>query len=230
MKNETSQVLRIDMVSDIVCPWCIIGYKKLEKALAELKKTRPELSVELHFQPFQLMPQIPPEGKGVKAHITDKYGTSEAALQAAAVYHERIKEVAREHGVELNAGPESRVYNTFEAHKLLHAAENPEQQLALKLALFKAYFTDQKNISDRETLVGIASEAGVEEGRARRILEDDAVAKGLAGDIYKYIEMGVSSVPTFFVNERFSTNGAQDEGVLRRFIEDILDGRSEPQG
>lgn len=227
MNNETTSVLRIDMVSDIVCPWCIIGYKKLEKVLAELKKARPELSVTLHFQPFQLMPQIPPEGKSVKEHITDKYGTSEAALQGAAAYHERIKEVAREHGVELNAGPESRVYNTFEAHKLLYAAEDPDQQRSLKLALFKANFTDQKNISDRETLVSIASEAGMEADQARHILQDDTVAKGLASDIYKYIQMGVNSVPTFIFNERHTTNGAQDEVLLQRLIEDILDDRAE---
>lgn len=224
MNNEKPSVLRIDMVSDIVCPWCIIGYKKLEKTLENLKRSRPDLSVEVNFKPFQLMPQIPPEGKDVKEHITDKYGSSEAALQGAAAYHERIKAVAHEHGVALNTGPESRVYNTFEAHKLLHAAESPEQQRALKLALFKANFTDLKNISDRETLVSIASEAGMEANQARHILQDDVIAKELAYDIYKYIEMGVNSVPTFFVNGHYSTNGAQDEVVLQRFIENILDG------
>jgi len=219
MSGATTAVLRIDMVSDIVCPWCIIGYRKLVKAIEEIQKTQPELEIDLHFQPFELNPQMPPEGQNVNEHIAEKYGADERTI---ADNRARMKAVALELGVVFNSSDQSRIYNTFNAHKLLHEAAVIGLQLPLKLALFDAYFTQRLDISDPDILLNIATDIGLTEDRVRAVLADDSLSATLRGELQTFIKAGVSSVPTFIFNQRYSVNGAQEPAVLQQVMEELL--------
>jgi predicted DsbA family dithiol-disulfide isomerase len=219
MNDATAATLRIDMVSDIVCPWCTIGYQKLLKAMSELQKTRPELTIDVHFQPFELNPQMPPEGQNVNEHIAEKYGADEHTI---ADNRAKIKAVALELGLEFNSSDQSRIYNTFNAHKLLHEADTIGLQRVLKLALFEAYFTRQLDISDSEVLVTIATDVGMAEDRARAVLADEQLSAEVRGQLQTFIRAGVSSVPTFIFNQRYSVNGAQEPELLQQMMEQVL--------
>lgn len=219
ISESTQDTLRIDMVSDVVCPWCIIGYKKLEQALMQLKQRQPHLNVSLNFQPFQLNPQMPREGQNVNEHIMEKYGADPAGI---AQNRARIQGVARELGVEFNTSEQSRIYNTFLAHKLLHVAEPGQQQLALKLALFDAYFTQQQDVSDPLVLKALALEVGLEAEVVERALDDETLSEEVQSTMNQYIQAGISAVPTFVVNRRYSISGAQEADILLKAMEDIL--------
>src|ERR1700730_1963718 len=161
--------IKIDFVSDVSCPWCVIGLRSLQAALARLGDA---VSAEVHFQPFERNPQMPPEGQDLLEHIAEKYGSS--ADQIA-----RSREMIRARGAELgflfDMRKRGRVYNTFDAHRLLHWAgiEGGDRQKALKEALFTAYFTDGRNPGDHEVLVDLAERVGLDGDRARRILSSD---------------------------------------------------------
>src|SRR6478609_9647419 len=135
--------MKIDFVSDVSCPWCIIGLKSLEQAIAKI----PELKVDLHFQPFELNPQMEPEGEEIEAHLTRKYGSTPAQRT-------QIREAIRQRGEALGftftTGARDRIYNTFDAHRLLHWAGEQGKQRELKMALFSAYFTAGENPGSHE--------------------------------------------------------------------------------
>ena len=219
VSESTRDTLRIDMVSDVVCPWCIIGYKKLEQALMLLKQRQPQLNVSLNFQPFQLNPQMPREGQNVNEHIAEKYGADPTTI---AQNRARIQAVAKELGVEFNTSEKSRIYNTFLAHKLLHIAKPGQQQLALKLALFDAYFTRQQDVSDPQVLKTLALEVGLDAGVVERALDDESVSHDVQNTMNQYIQAGISAVPTFVINRRYSISGAQETEILLKAMEDIL--------
>ncbi|NIB41572.1 DsbA family oxidoreductase [Pseudomaricurvus alkylphenolicus] len=214
MSFDEQSVLRIDMVSDVVCPWCTIGYQRLQKALSQF----PDLKVELSFKPFELNPAMPPEGQNVNEHIAEKYG-----LDVPTIEHNRLqlRAVAAEEGVTFTSDSESRIYNTFLAHKLLLRAEAMGTQTALKLALFRAYFEERRNISDAETLVDIAEQNGFSREQAMAALEDEALSQAVRIEENAYRSMGITAVPTFIFNQQYSVSGAQDAGVLGNVIQEI---------
>ncbi|MEO5736223.1 MAG: DsbA family oxidoreductase, partial [Variovorax sp.] len=157
--------LQIDFVSDVSCPWCASGLGALEAALA---RVAPDVKAELHFQPFELNPGMVPEGQDIFEHLNQKYGSSrEQQAQAREMIRQRGEAV----GFVFGEGQRKRVWNTFDAHRLLHWAEleSVERQRALKKALFKAYFTDGENPSDHDLLLRVAGEAGLDVARAREI-------------------------------------------------------------
>ncbi len=219
MNTQTPATLHIDMVSDIVCPWCTIGYQRLQKALDQLRQQRPDLNVELSFQPFELNPHMPTEGQNVNEHIAEKYGADQATIDQN---RQNLRAIGAEEGVSFNASSESRIYNTFLAHKLLHKAEELGTQEALKLALFEAYFSERKNVSDSEILIDIACEHGFTRELAQQVIDDDAVAQEVRQQQQRYSQMGITAVPTFVFNDRFTVSGAQDAGVLANVMQDIL--------
>src|SRR5262245_53423583 len=137
-------LLKIDFVSDVSCPWCVIGLRSLEQALGRIDGA---VTADIHLQPFELNPHMPPEGQDVAEHIAQKYGATPEQL---AVNQERIRARGEELGFTFAMDKRRRIYNTFEAHRLLHWAELEGRQLALKKALFAAYFTEGRNPSDRE--------------------------------------------------------------------------------
>lgn len=210
---------RIDFVSDVSCPWCAIGLASLEKALASVA---PEIAVELHFQPFELNPRMPAEGENALEHLVGKYGITEVQARESG---EQIRERGAALGFTFDMERRERVWNTFDAHRLLHWAETEslEQQHALKKALLKAYFTDGLNPSDRELLTRLAGEVGLDASRAREVLETGAYAEETRQQERYYTEAGINSVPAVIINHRHLISGGQPpevfEGALRQLAE-----------
>jgi len=218
MKNGAMTAhLKIDFVSDVSCPWCAVGLGSLEAAL---KRVAPEVTAELHFQPFELNPQMPPEGQDTFEHLNQKYGSSREQQAQA---REAIRQRGAAVGFEFSAGGRPRVYNTFNAHRLLHWAEleDPAKQVALKKLLLKAYFTDSQNPSDIEVLVGAATEAGLDAARAREILAGDEFAAETRERERLYTDAGIHSVPAIIINDQHLISGGQPVEVFERALRQI---------
>ena len=207
--------LKIDFVSDISCPWCIIGLQALEQALAQLGS---EVSAQIRFQPYELNPTMPAEGQDIKEHIAEKYGSSPEQIESI---HTTIRERGAELGFDFASG-ERRIYNTFDAHRLLHWAELEGKQLELKHALFKAYFTDLKNPADRSTLADVAQRVGLDRLRAEEVLASGQYAAEVRELEQLWITRGVSSVPTIIFNEQYAVSGGQPVDVFVGAIRQII--------
>jgi predicted DsbA family dithiol-disulfide isomerase len=211
--------LRIDFVSDVACPWCAVGLLSLEQAL---ERTRGEVQVDLHFQPFELNPRMPPEGEDAAEHLAKKYGLTEAAL---ADNRERIRERGAELG--FTFALRKRVFNTFDAHRLLHWAGIEGKQLALKHALLRAYFSDGENVSDHDTLPRIASDVGLPADRARAILDSDEYAGDVRIAEQFYLDNGIQGVPAVIIDQRHLISGGQPVDVFERALREIARGKVE---
>ncbi len=207
--------LKIDFVSDVSCPWCIIGLKALEQAADRLKG---EVAIDLHFQPFELNPQMVPEGQDIGEHLFEKYG---ASPEQRKVTRDAIAARGAELGFTFGEGKRSRVYNTFDAHRLLHWAEGQGLQAALKHALFKAYFTDGENPSDHEVLVRVAAEVGLNADEARELLASDRFAEEVREREQLYLQNGIHSVPAIIINERHLIQGGQPVEVFEQALRQI---------
>jgi predicted DsbA family dithiol-disulfide isomerase len=197
------KALKIDFVSDVVCPWCAIGLKSLEKALDNLKS---EISADVQFHPFELNPQMIPEGEDVAEHITNKYGTTPEQL---AKNQEGLRQRGAEVGFTFDMKKRSHIYNTFDAHRLLHWAEQEGKQYALKQALLKAYFTDGKNVSLHDVLAHVAAEVGLDEAKARKVLESGQFAQEVREQERFYQSQGIRAVPSVIINGRYLIQGGQ---------------------
>ena len=209
--------LKIDFVSDVSCPWCAVGLGALEAALA---RVAPDVRAELHFQPFELNPRMAPEGQDIGEHLHEKYGsTPEQQAEMSEVIRQRGEAV----GFTFTSGARRRVYNTFDAHRLLHWAEleGLERQHALKKALLKAYFTEGLDPSDPETLVRLADDAGLDAARAREILAGDAYADDVRERERLYTDAGIHSVPAIILNDRHLISGGQPVEVFERALRQI---------
>ncbi|RIX83580.1 DsbA family oxidoreductase [Acidovorax cavernicola] len=209
--------LKIDFVSDVSCPWCAVGLGSLEAAL---KRVAPEVTAELHFQPFELNPQMPAEGQDTFEHLNQKYGSSREQQAQA---REAIRQRGAAVGFEFSAEGRPRVYNTFDAHRLLHWAEleDAAKQVALKKLLLKAYFTDSQNPSDPEVLVRAATEAGLDATRAREILNSDEFAQETRERERMYTDAGIHSVPAIIINDQHLISGGQPVEVFERALRQI---------
>lgn len=200
MANSQPQ-LRIDIVSDVVCPWCIIGFKQLEQALADSG-----LEADIHWQPFQLNPQMGPEGQELREHVIEKYGVS---VEESVSTRERIVDIAKPLGFDINFTDDSRIYNTFNAHKLLHWAEQKGVQHQLKLALFSAYFTDGVNVSDTEKLLNVVESVGLDKDEAIQIIKSEPVSDEVNKIAQFWTSQGISGVPAMIFNQKHLVTGAQ---------------------
>lgn len=209
--------LRIDFVSDIVCPWCAIGLVALEQALQRLDG---EVHAEIHFQPFELNPQMPSEGEDITEHLQKKYGLSEAQLSEN---QERIHARGAELGFSFGKGARTRTYNTFDAHRLWHWAglEGEAKQVALKHALLGAYFTDGKNVSDQAVLLDIVRDVGLSPERAQQILASNEFAEDVRADEERFRSKGISSVPAVIINQRHLISGGQPVEVFEQALRQI---------
>lgn len=208
--------VRIDFVSDVVCPWCAVGLASLAQALARLGG---EVQAEIHFQPFELNPHMPPEGESTAEHIKRKYGLSDAQL---AENQARICQRGAELGFTFAPNGRSRIVNTFDAHRLLHWAGVEGRQLELKHALLRACFTDDRDVSDHATLAAIAGSAGLPEDRAREILAADTYAADVRAAEQMFQRAGISAVPAVILNRKHLISGGQPvevfEGALREVV------------
>lgn len=203
--------LAIDIWSDVMCPWCLIGWGNLRQALAELEG---EIEAEVRWRPFELNPDMPPEGEEQAAHIARKYGRSEADGQAT---RERMRAMACEAGVSLEwegegEAPPAMMWNTFAAHRLLARVletAGPERQTELKLALFAAHFNQRRPIGDERVLLDVAEECGFDRAAAQAALEDDALAAKVRAEERQAWDMNITGVPAVVVEGKFLIPGAQ---------------------
>jgi len=209
--------VKIDFVSDVSCPWCAIGLASLESALRRLAG---EVEAELRFQPFELNPHMPAGGQDIEEHLTQKYGsTPEQQAQIRAVIRQRGADV----GFEFNVDGRGRIYNTFDAHRLLHwaGAEHPEQQLSLKKALLVACHRDRQAMDTVDVLLAAVAQANLDLVRARAILASDEFAQDVRDQEAFYQANGIRSVPAVIINERHLISGGQPVDVFEQALRDI---------
>jgi predicted DsbA family dithiol-disulfide isomerase len=211
------QHLKIDFVSDIACPWCAVGLSSLEKALQDVQG---EITADLHFQPFELNPHMGPQGQDVSEHLTEKYGsTPEQQAQMREVIRQRGADV----GFTFKPEGRSRVWNTFDAHRLLHWAgeESSALQHALKKALLQAFFTQDRCTASHEVLVDVAASVGLDAAHAQEILNSDTYTAEVRAQQQFYLQAGIHSVPAVIVNERHLISGGQPSDVFVRALRQI---------
>jgi predicted DsbA family dithiol-disulfide isomerase len=217
-----TQHLKIDFVSDVSCPWCVIGLRALDQALANVKA---EIQADIHFQPFELNPHMPPEGQDITEHITQKYGIS---VEQANANRENIRKRGADVGFKFATAAEpgggrSRVYNTFDAHRLLHWAETVSlaKQKALKEALFTAYFTDGQSPGSHEVLARVAGQVGLDVATAQAVLGSDQYTDEVRAQEQFYTGQGIHSVPAVIINDRHLISGGQPVEVFENALRQI---------
>ncbi|GAA0767987.1 putative DsbA family dithiol-disulfide isomerase [Erythromicrobium ramosum] len=221
----TAHRLTIDIYSDVMCPWCLIGYGQLTKALSDLEG---EIAAEIRWRPFELNPQMPAEGEEQEAHLQRKYGRP---AEEGAALRGQMKAIAEGAGVSLSyegegEAPPAMMWNTRDCHKLLTFAleqAGPEVQTALKLALFRAHFNDRKRLGDRGVLLDIAASVGLHRAAARAALDDPELEARVLAEEAQAWDMNISGVPAMIVEGKFLIPGAQSPEVyvnaLRRVAE-----------
>ena len=215
MSAPAAVPLRIDFVSDVVCPWCAIGLASLEQAMERLHG---EVEVELHFRPFELNPQLGAEGEDVAGHLQKKYGMSSADLAAS---QETIRQRGAALGFTFDMDKRRRIYNTFDAHRLLHWAGLEGKQAALKHALLRAYFTEGLDVSGHATLAQAAESAGLPANRARAILASHEFAEDVRAEERFFIENGIQAVPAIIIEQRHLISGGQPVEVFENALRQI---------
>lgn len=193
--------LRIDIVSDVMCPWCIIGYRQLARALEATGSAH-----EIHWQPFELNPDMPPEGQNLRQHLIEKYGsTPEQSAQNRA----QITALGADLGFDIRFTDETRMHNTFNAHQLLHWADTQGRKHALKLALFAAHFSDGRNLSDDSVLADVAEETGLDRAGALAVLADQRFAADVRQVQTSWTRQGIRGVPAVVFDRKHLVTGAQ---------------------
>lgn len=207
--------LRIDFVSDISCPWCVIGLKSLEQALANVADVA---SADLHFHPFELNPQMAPEGEDIGEHLARKYGASD---EQGAKTRAMIRERGAELGFEFAMDKRSRIYNTFDAHRLLHWAELQGRQRELKMALFEAYFTHGDNPGAHDVLTRVAQEIGLDATEAAEVLATGAYEEEVREQEAFFQRQGITAVPAIIINQRHLISGGQPADVFEKALRQI---------
>lgn len=198
-----SKPMKIDFVSDVSCPWCIIGLRALEEAL---ERVRDLVEAEITFRPFELNPSMPTEGQNIVEHIGQKYGSS---AEQSARSREMIRARAAELGFPMAMSEESRIYNTFDAHRLLHWAKLEGRQQQLKNRLFEAYFTQGLDPSNHDVLVAAADAAGLDSDQAREVLTSGRYAEDVREEERLWQSRGISAVPAVVIDERYLISGGQ---------------------
>jgi predicted DsbA family dithiol-disulfide isomerase len=211
-------VIKIDYVSDIACPWCAVGLGGLEIALKNIGDSIP---VEIHFQPFELNPQMPPGGQEVFEHLTQKYGKTVAQVR---VTQDSIKARAAEVGFPFHPEGRKHVYNTFDAHRLIYwtgLEYDPAAQHRLKRELLITYFTLAVDLDDKSNLVAAVERAGLDTARAQKILESEEFKAEVRAQQEKYTSMGIHSVPSIIINDQYLLQGAQPPEAFEQALRQI---------
>jgi predicted DsbA family dithiol-disulfide isomerase len=210
--------MRIDFISDIVCPWCAIGLYSLEAAAARV----PGLELELHFHPFELNAGMGPEGQDIEEHLAQKYGASPTQLAGT---RQAIRERGAALGFDFRMQARSRIYNTRDAHRLLHWADEAfgsAVQRTLKVAMLKAYFTEGRNVSDRAVLLELAVAAGLPEAGAKEVLDSRQYDAEVAAAEAEVHAQGIHAVPAIIVNQRHLIQGGQSVEVFEQLLRQVM--------
>jgi predicted DsbA family dithiol-disulfide isomerase len=212
MKNK----LKIDIVSDVVCPWCTIGYKRLEKAITELGI---QDQVEIEWQPFELNPNMPAEGQNVQEHIAEKYGST---LEQQKESQQHMAEAGAELGFTFDYFDDMRMANTFEAHILLEYAKEFGKQTKLKMRLTTAFFSERKDVSDRDILKQALLDVGLNAEEALDKLDNDDARYDVKSKEAYWKNRGVNSVPTIIFNGKSAVTGAQPVDVFKEVLSELI--------
>lgn len=216
--SDMAEKLRIDFISDVACPWCVIGLRSLKAALGQVDDL---VEADIHFQPFELNPDMPPEGENTTEHVARKYGSNP---ERSAASRNAIREAGENLGFQFNYNSDSRIWNTFDAHRLLHWAGGEGKQMELKEALFRANFTEQKSTSDHAVLIEAAKAAGLDGDKAHEILESDAFIAEVRGEQALWRNRGITAVPSIIFNGRWMIQGGQPPQVFEQAIRQIVAG------
>lgn len=211
---------KLDIISDVICPWCFIGKSRLERAL----ESRPDHDFVVEWHPYFLNPDMPPEGMDRREYLETKFGGKEGAIQV----YGQIARAAEEAGVEIDFEKIDRTPNTLDAHRLIHWAGVEGVQNAVVAGLFRAYFREGRDISDHEVLCNIAAAAGFDPEVARKLLAQD-VEKDTTRKRARYAaEKGVRGVPCFIIENHYVVQGAQPPELWQKVIDDIAASREGP--
>ena len=208
--TQDVQKVTVNMVSDVVCPWCIVGYQRLQEAV----KTLDNIEVDIKFHPFELNPNMPAEGQNLREHIMEKYGISE---QQSVENRARLVQAGEELGFAFNFTDDSRMQNTFKAHQLIHFAAQNDLEEEMKLSLFNAYFTEGKDVNDLGVLVELAEAVGLNKSDAAQVLKSEKYAQVVREEETLWMQRGIQSVPTFVIGNQ-GVAGAQEPATLAAFI------------
>ena len=199
--TEPTSALRIDIVSDVMCPWCVIGYRQLAAAL-----DAKDIEHKIHWHPFELNPNMPADGQDMRAHLIEKYGITPAQSDTNRA---NMAALGQELGFQFNFADGFRMHNTFNAHQLLHWADEKGRKHDLKQALFEAHFTHGRNLSDRAVLVDIAAEIGLDRDEASAALDDQRYAAQVRQEQQFWTKQGISGVPAVVFDRKHLVTGAQ---------------------
>jgi len=215
--------LRIDIVSDVVCPWCIIGLKQVEKALTLVGQ---DIAAETYWHPFELNPNMVPEGEDTAEHIARKYGSTPEQSRAN---RSRLSDIGNSVGFAFNYGEGMRIYNTFNAHKLLTifgSERGWRAQTALKMALFTAYFQDRRDVSDIDVLCDIAETQGMDRDAALAWINDAALTTSVRAEMAHWIDQNITGVPAIIFDQKYMVPGAQSAETFADVINKVLTKRA----
>tara|TARA_B100000579_G_C22715078_1_gene796483 strand:- start:331 stop:993 length:663 start_codon:yes stop_codon:yes gene_type:complete len=207
--------LRIDIVSDVVCPWCVIGFINLQKAIKELND---RIEFEISWKPYELHPEIPQNGYDKKLYLEQKFGNSYGRQSP----YKQIEEIGSSLGFEFNFSKTKRIPNTFNAHRLLWKAGKDGLQTELSQALFKAYFTDGRDVGSIEVLSDIADEVGMKKLETKEFLNSKEGGQETADEEMSFIERSIGAVPTYFINNKYIIQGGQEPETFISFLNKIL--------
>ncbi|WP_439527376.1 DsbA family oxidoreductase [Pannonibacter sp.] len=211
--------LVVDVISDVMCPWCYIGKKRLEKAI----KSVPGIAVDVRWHPYQLDPTLPPEGKDRATYLNEKFGGAERAEVA----YERVRQAGREEGIPFAFEKIEVSPNTLDAHRLILWSRSDDLQDDVVELLFKAYFVEGRNLAKAETLVEISAKAGMQSDLVEQLLETDSDLAKLKRQIDQASEMGVTGVPFFIIDGRFALAGAEDPATIAAALQHAEATRTE---
>ncbi|MFL0808558.1 MAG: DsbA family oxidoreductase [Oceanobacter sp.] len=216
-----THTVRIDFVSDVVCPWCVVGLNSLQAALEQVKS---EVNADIHFQPFELAPGMDENGENLTTYLMSKYNiSSEQVAQTQAAIIARGKE----QGFVFDFNSDSRKWNTLDAHRLLHwAGETSDKQLALKQALFVANFTENRHVSDHAVLVELATQVGLDGVEVAEVLASGRYTEEVRELEARWQQQGVSSVPTMIFNNRYAVSGGQPVEMFVEVIRELIKEQS----
>lgn len=208
--------IKIDIVSDVVCPWCTVGYKRLEKAISEMGI---QDKVEIEWHPFELNPNMPEEGENVQEHIANKYGASKEDQIRS---QEHMKEAGAELDFKFDYFEEMRMVNTRDAHILLDYAKEKGKQTELKMRLVESFFSERKDVSNKETLQMALKEVGLNANEAMARLESEEARDRVESKEAYWKNLGVNSVPTIVFNKKSAVTGAQPVAVFKEVFTELI--------
>ena len=207
--------LRIDIVSDVVCPWCVIGFINLQKAMTQLS---PKVEFEINWKPYELHPEIPENGYDKKLYMQQRFGE----LSGKASPYKQIEKIGKSLGFDFNFSKSERIPNTFNAHRLLWKAREFGIQTELCEALFKCYFTEGKDIGSKEVLLEVATKVGMDFKTIQLFLDSKEGGKETADEEMSFIEKSIGAVPTYFINEKYIIQGGQEPETFVSFLTKIM--------